>query len=318
MSRRTGHALLALFLAIPASAAEESLTAGRLLSESATARPSGLAEAGTALVGDLNAMSFNPAGLPLMKRSELATRFQSSAGDVTSGALGYGGRRGSWGWGAGVSFLDAGDIDLAFSDGRRFTRNAQRDLSGQLSLGWRVTDAFSVGVGGRYIDSSLVEDYSASAFAADAGLLLQTSDGWFWGASVRNMGSELSYRREGDPLPGEVRVGTAYSYSPYSDRRPEDVPTNEWYMRDQEETPIFTVLLDGVRDREGATSAAAAFEWTKWPKAAFRVGYGLGENATGMTLGFGLNLLTFSLDYSWRFVEDFTGAQRLSLSVYWE
>lgn len=313
--------LLAAWAAAHAShlhAAEESLTAGRILSESVGARPSGLAEAGTALVGDLNALSFNPAGLSYMKRSEAIARFQASVGDVKGGSLAYGGHKGRLGWGLGMTFMDAGTIDLAFSDGRRFSRNAQRDVAGQLGLGLRLTDFLAVGAGGRFINSTLVEEYHASSFAGDAGLLVQMPvDGWLLGAAVRNMGGDLTYRNIGDPLPSETRVGTSYSYSPVADRRPEDIPTDDWYMRDQEETPIFTVFLDGIRDAEGATSGAAGFEWTKWPKAAFRVGYGMGENTTGLTLGFGLNLLKCSLDYSWRFVDDLSDAHRLSFSYYW-
>ena len=80
MSRPSRALIAAALLAgvVSARAAEDALTAGRLLSDSVGARASGLAEAGTALVGDLNAISFNPAGLPLMKRRELMARYHPS------------------------------------------------------------------------------------------------------------------------------------------------------------------------------------------------------------------------------------------------
>jgi hypothetical protein len=303
-----------------AAATESAQTAGRLLTESVGARPSGLAEAGTALVGDLNALSFNPAGLPFMKRSEAMARYQMMLGDVTSGALAYGGRSGRLGWGAGTSFLDAGTINLAFSDGRPSeSRSAEQDATGQVSLGYLVTDFLSLGVGGRYIHSTLVQDYHASAFAGDAGFVVQMPvKGWKVAGAVRNMGGQLKYIQSGDRLPGETRVGTSYAYSPSGIAPEEPATEDEWYQRGENETAIFTVLADGVRDRAGKLSGAAAFELTKWPRAAFRAGYGWGENSTGLTLGFGANFLTWSLDYSWRLINDLSDAHRISFSMYWE
>lgn len=302
-----------------AFAAEEALTAGRLISESLGARASGLAEAGTALTGDLTALSFNPAALPLMKRNEALARFQMSPGDVTGGTLAYGGRKGRAGWGVGASFLDAGKFEAVFTGGERFTRRAQQDVAAQAALGVVLWEAVALGVGGRFIHSTLLDEYHAAAFAGDAGILVQMPvPGWKVGASLRSMGGELKYRNVADPLPGEARVGTSFSYSPGGGRRPEDVPMEDWHMRDVEETPIFTVLVDGIRDSEGAISGAAGLEWTQWPKAAFRAGYGWGENSTGLTFGFGVNLIKYSLDYSWRFVDELSDAHRISFSIYWE
>jgi hypothetical protein len=325
--RRTRNAFIVLSIVGPtwsapcfASTTESAQTAGRLLTESVGARPSGLAEAGTALVGDLNALSFNPAGLPFMKRSEAMARYQTMLGDVTSGALACGGRSGRMGWGAGTSYLDAGTINLAFSDGRPSeSRSAEQDVTGQVSAGYLVTDFLSLGVGGRYIHSTLVQDYHASAFAGDAGFVVQMPvKGWRLAGAVRNMGGRLKYKETGDPLPGETRVGTSFAYSPSGVAPEEPATEDEWYQRDENGTPIFTVLVDGVRDRAGNLSGAAAFELTQWPRAAFRAGYGWGENATGLTLGFGANFLSWSLDYSWRLINDFSGAHRISFSMYWE
>jgi len=142
--------------------------------------------------------------------------------------------------------------------------------------------------------------------------------GWKVAGAVRNMGGQLKYIQSGDRLPGETRVGTSYAYSPSGIAPEEPATEDEWYQRGENETAIFTVLADGVRDRAGKLSGAAAFELTKWPRAAFRAGYGWGENSTGLTLGFGANFLTWSLDYSWRLINDLSDAHRISFSMYWE
>jgi hypothetical protein len=318
MSRRPFLLGAALLAAAGLRAADEGTSSAHLLTESMTARASGLAEAGTAMVGDLGVLSFNPAGLPFMKRSELTARFQGAPGNVTSGVLGYGRRVGAAAVGVSAAYLDAGTIDLAFTGGQRYSRRAQQDFAGQVGIGFPLFDGVTAGVGARMIRSTLVEDFKASAVAGDAGLTVRMPvRGWLLAASARNIGGDLTYRNVGDPLPSEARVGTSYSLAK-GDRTVSDVPSGEWYMRDEEETPIFTAFLDGVRRRSGAMGGAAGFEWTQWPKAAFRAGYGWGEDGTGLTLGFGLNLIKFSLDYSWRFVDNLSDAHRLSFSLYWE
>src|SRR5262249_33267758 len=72
-----------------------------------------------------------------------------------------------------------------------------------------------VGVGGKVIRSTLVQQYTASAITGDVGYLVNSPDtGLTFGASVLNMGGQLRYIDQGDPLPTTIRTGLAYQGGP--------------------------------------------------------------------------------------------------------
>ncbi len=314
-----GAAFFAAVLSIRVSAASDRAeVSGRLLGDSLGARASGLAEAGTAMTGDLGALSFNPAGLPFMKQYESTARFQKSVGDVTSGVLGVGGLLGPVGWGVSAGYLDAGTIDLAFTSGASYSRRAEQDYVVQGGVGFPLFSGVTLGLGAKSFHSTLVQDFTATAVVGDAGLLVKTPlTGLLVGASVRNVGGKLTYISAGDSLPTEERAGISYSYNPEGVRDFNDESAPVWSNSSAAEVPLFTVLLDGIRDRSGAYAGAGGVEWTGLSNAALRIGYGWGENATGLTLGLGIKMNRFSLDYSWRLVDNLADSNRLSLSVYW-
>jgi hypothetical protein len=293
-------------------------TGGFSLLESVGARSSALAEAATALTGDLDAMAYNPATLSTLPRSQATARFQSSVGDVRSGHLGVGRPFFNGGWGVGLSYLDAGSIDLVSSAGTQ-TKRAQQDWSAFAGGAWRLGDALSVGATVKALRSTLVQDFTAQATTVDAGFLWTTGlEGLRFGAAVQNAGGKLKYRDVSDPLPTAWRAGVGYSLSRGLVKVGDTFEDRTWYEVERT-LPVFTLTADAVRDREDHTLGRFGFEWTNWPRAALRAGYtaGGGSRFNGPTFGVGLNFTRVTVDYALRLVDKTEDTHRVSVSYYW-
>ncbi|MFC1501620.1 hypothetical protein ACFL58_04145, partial [Elusimicrobiota bacterium] len=69
----------------------------------------------------------------------------------------------------------------------------------------------NVGVNIKYISSN-IDDVTATAFAADIGAQKTYVDARIQvGAAVQNLGSEVKFNFEGDPLPLNFRLGAKYA-----------------------------------------------------------------------------------------------------------
>ena len=67
------------------------------------------------------------------------------------------------------------------------------------------------GIAVKYLNSTLVQTYHASTFAADLGYLVHAPEtGWSAGLSALNLGGKLKYADVADPLPASVRTGVAW------------------------------------------------------------------------------------------------------------
>ncbi len=164
------------------------------------------------------------------------------------------------------------------------------DFAIALGYGQAFGDNFSVGIGGKYISSNLVS-YSASGEALDAGLLLYTkSRDLTLGLSVQNVGeiSSFSQYSTSENLPLTYRAGLVYRFQP-------EKPTRFLLGIDLDK-PIDS---DPVIDMGGEV-------WLGDNEfaVAFRGGYSFNSlnqdlgGATGASLGAGIRLTGFELDYA--------------------
>ncbi len=90
------------------------------------------------------------------------------------------------------------------------------DLALVLGYGQEFGENFSLGIGGKYISSNLV-NFSATGIGFDAGLLFYTSQrDWTLGLSVQNVGqvSNFGQYSSQEKLPTVYRGGLAYRFQP--------------------------------------------------------------------------------------------------------
>ncbi|MFH1379364.1 MAG: PorV/PorQ family protein [bacterium] len=272
------------------------------LKKAVGARAAALGEAYTAMIHDPDAYFFNPASISLQQNPELSAMYQTGIADISFGSLIYAHPLGIWGTPAiGVLYSDAGSIDVNVTGQPRAYKKAQQDTAYTIGYAARFFDMLSIGIGSKFIDSTLVEDFSDSTAAADAGVLFETPlKGLLAGGSILNMGSGLNYKSEADPLPKTYRAGISYIYSLFT-----------------EEENLYTFLLAGdfFKTLDEDSKSGVGLELTR-NNFALRLGYKIHTDIEGLTAGIGIQIQRYSFDYAFGLVEDLDHNHRLSFHVH--
>ncbi|MBL0058815.1 MAG: PorV/PorQ family protein [Elusimicrobia bacterium] len=176
----------------------------------AGARAAALGGAYTALADDASSLMWNPAGLARVQRGELAAThtqwLQNADHDFLAGAIPT-----RWGTLAvGAVTLSVPDIPkrLTDTDAADGTFDS-RDAAYSLGYGRTVGTHWALGLSAQYIRRTL-DGSSAAAPAASLGAQWKTPFSFLTlGASLRNIGGDITFNEEGDPLPMTASVGAA-------------------------------------------------------------------------------------------------------------
>lgn len=278
-------ALLVVLLAAEAGA--QALTGATTLRRPLHARGIGMGDAFTAVEGGLSSIGYNPAAAARLTQPELKSSYTHGIIDDKFTLLTYAHPLASVVVTAGLAYYDAGTIHLERSDGTRESLKAQQDFVGLFGLSAPLTESLSVGGQVKAMRLELAGS-RASAGAADAGLLWRTPlPGLALGAAALNMGPDVEFESEGDPLPLTLRGGAAYTLHG---------PAESTFAFSR-----FTLSADAVKVRDEELKPSAGMEMamsvTEFGTALVRSGYIFDEAAGGFTAGIGLNEGRFSLDY---------------------
>ncbi len=267
-------------------------TAANFLKMSMSPRAAALAGAYGALADDSGAVFVNPAGLASQTGSQAGLGFATYFQDVKTGELSYTGEMGGRRFGVGVSLLTVSDInrygttdntgavtslgvfganDMAVS----FTHASKDVLPGSL-------DNLDFGAAVKFIRSKL-DDESAMAAALDAGALYRFTEKINFSLVLQNLGTEMKFIDESDPLPINLRAGVLYRWSGSAN------------------------LLAEVSQYFSDEKFYAAFAGEYWLREGFalRGGYKFGYDtsnlgaAAGLALGFCISNSGIGLDYAY-------------------
>jgi hypothetical protein len=312
---RAPAAVLALTLMLPGlSAAEENpgVSAAPILQLSPSVRASGMGSAFTAVSNDLSALYYNPAGLSHLDHRQVGLDYVKGFQDqnvehfAAATPLPFAGFLGN-GYatlGAGLTMAQNGKIEVnrtnadgSFRDTRSL--NAGGDLVASFAYSERALEStfegkgkswslrHLVGIGGKFVRSTLAEQYSATALGGDIGYLLSSPElGLSFGAAAQNFGTKMRFIEEGDPLPLTFRGGFAYL-------QPLDL---------LESPPSQSVLfsLDGdYLYYERTPHANIGIEYSAMRMYSLRLGYQIHREVAGLTFGFGVLWRGVSVDYAW-------------------
>jgi hypothetical protein len=125
-----------------------------------------------------------------------------------------------------LRYFSLGDIQFTDENGQLTGSGKPRELGVQVGYSRKLSDQFGIGIGLKYINSSLARGavsgsntYKAgSAVAADLGLYYTGHDeagqGWAFGAALSNLGSKIGYTNNAeqkDFIPANLGLGTTYT-----------------------------------------------------------------------------------------------------------
>jgi|CXWL01.1.fsa_nt_gi hypothetical protein len=289
--RRAALALLLASLTDSAAAAVGAPTLRRPLSPRATA----MAEAYAAVPGGLSSLGINPAGLAAAARPELAATYNSGIMNDTFGFFAWAQPLPLGTAAAGLSYYDAGNIELRFANGQTETRNAGRDLVGHLAWALPLPAGLSAGATLKYYQFELAQEARASGPAADLGAQWATPiKGLSLGGSTQNMGPGVKFEEESDPLPLTVRGGASWSWKSAS------------VAADSPDTYVlgthFLASAEAIKTRDESVVAAfgseLAMDFATSTLIALRFGWRFNTDADRMTLGLGVREGRYTLDYA--------------------
>lgn len=173
------------------------------------------AEAASAVKGADFGGYYNPGGL-IVNGSKLSLSYQGGENRSFS-FLDYGFKRKFANLGVGFGMYDAGNIELVKLNGEKRIVKAQQDYLGTLTfsrdvLSFHLLGMVSYGVTLKALYSKLVDDFSAAAYALDAGCIFKKPR-LSLSVVARNIGSSITYDKAAAPLPMTFVVGWLYEFS---------------------------------------------------------------------------------------------------------
>ena len=265
------------------------------------ARATGLGGAFTAVSDDLNALSYNPAGLASLKKSAIGFTRAEMVEGVSYNFLGYSRPVAKGTIGLGVNYLSQSSIEGRGANREVTGKFGASDTAINLAYGRALTARSGFGVNFKYI-ASHISDESANGWAVDAGWQYKAPvKGLNLGVAVQNIGPKMKFMDEGSSLPLTAKAGMSYMVLDNIllafdvNRRVNDKKTVFCFGSE------FAVF-NGFFMRAGYLKSAASG------------GNSLADSG-GFKAGFGLKLRSFNLDYAVTPFGDIGKAHTISLGA---
>lgn len=281
--------LALLALALPARAADEGVSGAQFLRVGVDAKAAALGETGAAATG-ARALFYNPAGLSVLKGPELYLSHARWIGETGYSGLAFARKAGGGAFGFAATYLSGPPIDKYDKYGNDLGETySANDIAAAIGYCPRTDAAVAFGVNLKYIRSKL-ESETASAPALDAGLRWTAAkDKLFFGAALQNLGGQLKYDNDGDPLPLSFKVGGQYALVIQKGRS-------------QRMDLAFFSDASYLKDSGAALGAGAEFvsAYDLDHLFALRAGYKTAANgdASGLSGGIGLEAAAYTVDYA--------------------
>jgi len=286
-----------VFVLKPYEVRAQALTSGAdFLKIDSGARSEAMGEAFTGVADDVDALTFNPAGIALLDKpqagylrmlylSDIAYNFGGVALPVPDG-------ENTWGFGAGIINLGTPTFDSTLGLAPAVSAADNAILA---SVAYRIKDIISFGVTGKYIMRTIA-GYNAQAFGGDAGVLVTPVDRLRIGLALLNVGQEVQFISAGDPLPTTVRLGVSYKVL--------DIPHHS----------ILLSADGGYQLGSQSYLGGGGLEYWFDKTLALRGGYTGDAYQQHLTAGLGVNVDVVEFDYAYAPIGTLGDTHRFSLT----
>jgi len=260
------------------SAATPGTSGAQFLNVPVFARTAAIGDAYTGYADDAGVLDFNPAGLGNIYINEVWLSYLSYFDDTNLQSF--------------YAAFPYRDFVIGVAGKYHSTQDTERDISGaekgnfsdtdmmiMPAFAYRITPDLAVGASIKGISQQLKDEKSGDV-ASDIGVyyrfLLQRVS---VGASILNIGRDVRFDSESDPLPLALRVGGSW-----------DVVAR------------MTLILDIVQPNDGSMRQCLGCEYRVSEPLALRAGWKVDNRKfsdyTGFTCGFGLRYEQYCLDYA--------------------
>jgi hypothetical protein len=277
-----------------------------------SARAAALNGSFVSMKDDPNVLFYNPASLGTLTTPKISVSYVNHLMDVNAGTLSYGQYlQGIGNVGAGIVYMNYGSFDRTDEFLNVLGSFNAADVALVAGIAAHYDDDVLVGINAKYIYSSIAE-YSSTAMAVDLGVLYDIpSQNLTIGGSILNLGKQLkTYAGFTESLPLDVKLGIT--------KRPEHLPVylnidfhrlNESGEKFFDRFSNFTVGAEFLMSK----SLRVRLGYNNQQRKEFKTGTTAGLG--GFSLGFGLILNEYLIDYSYNSYGAFGGIQRFSLGI---
>jgi hypothetical protein len=274
-----------------------------------SARTGGMGNAFIGLSDDIESIYYNPAGLGNLIDSGVTAMYQTPMLQTSRSFLGLNKRLSYPSLSGSIGFgwlrLRSTDIELTSSDERILGTDTLTNDLFLLGAGVHPLAHWSAGLSLKYFRFAF-NGFTESGFGWDAGVHAQYNPFRFGfaltditGTTLKGASAEPGATEAKDKVPMRFRPGAAFTLN-----RPFDLPVD------------WSVDVDGLIKTQGAQDMrlfVGSELWVFNGRAALRGGI---EQQVGPTIGFGLRLGMFQLDYSYLFSAHLQDENRLGTTIH--
>ena len=276
-----------------------------------------------ATVDGLESIYYNPGGMDVSKKSEAMFSYMNYVADINISYFAAGTSLGEFGSVAlSLKSLDIGDIPITtneFPDGTGSTYSPSFITIG-LTYSKTLTDRVSIGTNVKFINET-IGNTIASGFAIDAGVQYKFNDNLSIGATINNIGSNMTYAgqdlRVQTGVPGSVIGAPDGTYEVVAE--PFQIPSyfqlSLAYQENFDEENRIMLASTFVANNSLDDAINFGLEYSYMNTFFIRGGYqmyteNMDESIYGFAAGAGVNYdvgsgLGITFDYAYRDVQDF-------------
>jgi len=263
------------------------------------AKASGMGEAFVGRADGLSSLWWNPAGLSESKGTEITFMHNQWFQDISTEYLASAMRIKENVFGLSITFNQVPDIP-------RRTHATERPLSTYdahqaafaFSLSRKINPRLSLGISGKWLYEK-IEVSSASGVGIDLGAIFYLLTNMNIGAAISNLGQKMKFEKQEFSLPTAYKAGFS------------------WFLNRDYLKGDFTLGLDLVKLKgDSDLKVHVGLEYLYSNTLALRGGYQFGYDDKNYTLGFGLKIKAYGLDYAFvPFGSDLGNAHKISFNL---